>query len=448
MREKIIQSLVNNEIFVNEIFSLSFDDFVKGEYVNQISRFMENKRTMRISARDHFKSTSFYAHFMRHSMMNADKNVEGHYFSFKQGMAGYHIRKIRQLIKENPIFNSCRDMKTNAENVIKLTWDGKHHHTLEPQGLMSFKRGIHCDLIYVDDPFQDPASKLVTTIIDKINSILKTQILDMVKKDGQLHIAGTPQTVIDFFFDKELQKSFETLILPAIVNEKEKKVLWKEWMSWNELQKRKKERGVKVFNQEYLCTPVYTEQAFFHREQIISLVNEKYSKSAIKDYETNNDVVAGFDIGKKAHPSHLAVFEIVDGKMIMIFQKFMDHWDYIKQVDYLDMIIKNLKVDRLYYDDTRGEFESLYEQGVLPNEMEPVHFTNKIKVAMATEFEKAVVNKTMTFLNDQRLINQVLVVDNDLNAITTPEGHGDSFWSIALAFSEVSLNMQPEITIF
>ena len=40
----------------------------------------------------------------------------------------------------------------------------------------------------------------------------------------------------------------------------------------------------------------------------------------------------------------------------------------------------------------------------------------------------------MSLINDA--INtgkRILVVDNDLQALETPEGHGDSFWGIALA---------------
>jgi len=439
---------MNNSIFVNEIFSLCFpeDSFVGGSFVDRIAYFMENKYTMRVSARDHFKSTSFYAHFLRMSMQNAHRNLEGHYFSFKEKMAGYHIAKIKQMKNLNPLFDKCIDKKKNAEAVIKYTWDGKHYHTLVPHGLLAFKRGIHCDLLYVDDPFQDPANKLVTTIIDKINKIVKTEILDMVKKGGQLHIAGTPQTENDFFFDQAFQDSFATLILPAIVNDKTREVLWKEWMNWDDLMKKKELRGDKIFNQEYLCSPVYTEEAFFTKDQIDDIISNRQPLNARVRYETQNEVIAGFDIGKKAHPSHLAVFELVDGKLKEIYQRWWDRIDYTVQIDDLTAIVDNLKIDRLFYDATRGELESLSEQGLLPECMIPVNFSSKTKNSMATEFEKAVIQKKMELLPDQRQRDQILLVDNELNAITTPQGHGDSFWSIALALADC-LEAQPNLEI-
>jgi len=52
-------------VFVNEVFSKSSRHFISGEHVDNTARFLaQNKRTMRVSARNHFKSYSFYAHAM------------------------------------------------------------------------------------------------------------------------------------------------------------------------------------------------------------------------------------------------------------------------------------------------------------------------------------------------------------------------------------------------
>lgn len=443
-KEIIIRGIQDNRSFVNEIFSQSFTKFTGGKFIDRIADFMENPRTMRVSARDHFKSTSFYAHFLRTSMKNAHRDLECHYFSFQQKMAGYHINKIRQMKEANPYFDQMIDKKKTAENVVRYTWDGIHFHTIVPHGLLAFKRGIHADIIYVDDPFQDPANKLVLTIIQKVNHIIKAQILDMVKAGGQIHIAGTPQTTEDFFFDKELIKGFKYLMLPAIVDEANKVVLWEEWMDWDRLMEKKREKGEKIFKQEYLCSPVYTEEAFFKKDQIMRVVKRE-NINYHKPYSTENDVVAGFDIGKKAHPAHLAVFEKIGGKRVQLLSKWYDGVDYTDQVEDLRIIIENLGINALYYDNTRGEFESLHEQGLLPDPMKPIVFSSKTKNSMATEFEKAVVNDTVELVNDQRQIDQILLVDNDLNALETPQGHGDSFWSVALSFSDVN-NDEPMIT--
>lgn len=55
------------------------------------------------------------------------------------------------------------------------------------------------------------------------------------------------------------------------------------------------------------------------------------------------------------------------------------------------------------------------------------------KNRITPEFEKRLQNQTIGILDNRRMIDQVLSVNNDLKAFETSEGHGDSFWSIALA---------------
>lgn len=449
--EKILRGRADFSYFVREIFSQSEslfpNGFVDGKMIGDVCNFIQgSKKTARVSARDHFKSTSLYAHFMWKVFNNVSTNLEAHYFSYQQTMAGYHIAKIKSAIKSNPFFEGIIDKKKIAESVMKFTWDNEHYITLVPHGLLEFKRGIHAPLIYVDDPFQDPSNKMILTVIDKINDIFKTQILDMVQ--DEIHVCGTPQTNQDFFFDQNVMERFGVMIAPAITNEKKQEVLWEEWMGWDELMMKKKEKGEKLFNQEYLCRPTYAEEAFIDKNRLYELVNPKLENLLYsKDYQIDEEVVAGFDIGKKAHPSHLAVFKVnEDGKKIQIHQKFMDGWPYTRQISYLKTAIECLKIDALYYDNTRGEFESFEEQGELPYCMKPVVFSIKTKYSMSAQLDKAITNGEVEFLNDPRMLDQMLMVTNDLTAIETPQGHADSFWSISLVFKHEEV-AQPTITI-
>jgi len=65
---------------------------------------------------------------------------------------------------------------------------------------------------------------------------------------------------------------------------------------------------------------------------------------------------------------------------------------------------------------------------------------------MSVQLDKAITNKEIEFLNDPRMLSQMLMVTNDLQAVETPEGHADSFWSIALVFKHEE-QPQPAITI-
>jgi len=55
------------------------------------------------------------------------------------------------------------------------------------------------------------------------------------------------------------------------------------------------------------------------------------------------------------------------------------------------------------------------------------------KNRITPEFGKRVQSQAIELLDDRRMIDQILLVNNDLRAFETSEGHGDSFWSISLA---------------
>jgi len=314
--------------------------------------------------------------------------------------------------------------------------------------LFSLANGIithNCDLVYVDDPFQDPENELNPSIIYKINEIFKSNILDMPNEpDGELHVCGTLQTSEDFFFDKNVTNRFDVRIQPAITDEG--LALWPEWMDLKELELKRIERTDRVFQREYLCTPVYSTKAFFNKEDLIARIVNKdlVSMKITVPYRAAGDVIAGYDIGKKTHPSHFSVFEERDGKFVMIHQKFMDGWSYSNgkeydednptQLEYIKLAIRNFQIREIHFDNTRGEYETFNEQGLLPPQFVPVSFSTKSRSNMSTIFDRLVERRQIEIVNDQRLINQICSVTNDLNAIASVEGHGDAFWSCALAF--------------
>lgn len=442
-------------LFVEHIFSQSLDilkdgKFTGGAFVYDIADWLQkNKKTLRVSARDHFKTMSFYAHIMWkiYRLYYTEKNREINYFSYGESMAAYHLAKIKVAIKCNPYFEGIIDLKAQADSILSYSWDGKKKITVHPRGLMEFKRGIHCHDIYVDDPFQDPENKMVPTKIIRINQTMKTQILDMFQ--DECHIAGTAQTNHDFFFDDDFVSRFSRRILPAVVDQKNKIPLWPEWMGWEELMSKKRERGEKVFNQEYLCSPVYSENAFVDsKERLYSVVNDKLKNFSITDWEKelerreekgedmDTDKVAGWDLGKKGHPAHFTIYEKIGKKRIQRHDKWFDHVDYTEQLEYIRQHIEAFGAYRVYYDATRGELEMLEETGELGGEFEGVHFTFKGKHKMAGAFDRAITNKEIELINIPRSLNQMLIVTNDLQAPETPEGHGDSFWSTGLSFMD------------
>lgn len=426
--------------FIKHVFSHSFDKgcFVWGNYIDEVANRMSNNAwTMDISARDHFKSTRLYAEIM-FDIFTTETDIECHYFSYQQGMSAYHLAKLKKMIQANPFFKGFVDLSPMALSAIYYHNGQATYHAI-PEGLLSFKRGIHAERIYIDDPLKDPENKLAPTVIYKINNVIKTEMFAMVKKHGICRVVGTPQTNSDFFFDEQLRRKFSVSIKPAIVDEAKHIVIFPEWKTYEDLNEIRETIGEKAFNQEYMTKPSYSESSYIERKDLMACVDT--SLALATKYEGQHDVVAGFDIGKKAHPAHLAIYERwegQDGKFYyrQLLTKWFDHVEYKEQLDYLLWAIDNYRIDTLRYDNTRGEFEGFAEQGLLHRCMKPISFGVKTNNAMAVSLNTVIREGRCKMIDDTRQIDQLLQVNNELQAIESPMGHGDSFWSNALALWE------------
>lgn len=432
------------KFFINNVFSASFGgDFVGGDYVDDVAeRMASNDWTMDVTARGHFKSTRLYAEIM-YDIFTAERDLEGWYFSYNTDLSSYHLKKVKAFIKRNPFFVDIKDGKAQAEGIISYQ-RGNYTYTNTPAGLLAFKRGIHADRIYLDDPLRDPENKLAPTVILKINRVISTEIYPMVNKKGKCRIVGTPQTNEDFFYNKELQNKWDVRIQDAMIDEANEIALWPEWTSFAELVDIRKTIGEKTFNQEYRARPAYSEESRISRALLVACIDPEMKPA--DEYNGSHEVVAGFDIGKHRHPSHMVIYERWelteldrDGREQYVYRQLISKWfdgmNYNQQWDYILDVVTLYNIDVLRYDNTRGEFEAFYENATPQqrNILKPVAFGLKNKNSMAAELDALISNKRITLLNDQRQVSQILAVTSDLNAMESPEGHGDSFWSNGLA---------------
>lgn len=439
-----------------EVFAASFNEedddgnlvneFVGGPYIDEVARRQTaSPYTIDISARDHFKSTRLYARVMWSLIKNRRRGAEGWYLSYSDDMSAYHLKKVKEYIRRNPYFYQFKDHKPRSESVVKYSFieGDKEYPPIEwhPAGLLVFKRGIHSNYIFVDDPLKDPENKLEPTIIRKINDVFITQLLPMVKKFGECRVVGTPQTNEDFFFDERLKGKFKLWVAPAIVSTAKKLALWPEWMDYDELESRRK-MSPRTFPQEYLCVPVYQTDSYVEREHLAAALNAELKDLGLREHKhlQNSWVEAGFDIGKKRHPSHLAVFlkkRVGDKvKSKQLHSKWMDRWDYRRQLDYLLLVDEFFNLSRLRYDNTRGEFEAYDEAGEIPDHWVPTVLTHRTEHALAASGAGHFEHGDVEMLDDERQFNQILAVNSDLKAIEGPQGHGDSFWSVMLALKD------------
>lgn len=407
-------------------------------------RVENNKRTATLSARKHLKSTTIYAFimWMIYSMDKGD-NLSWLYMSYNQKMSIYHTTNIKILIQANPCFVKIKDLN-QGQALIDYTWGDGSKFRCIPSGILTFNRGWHGDGVICDDILADPTNELNFTVIEKINRTFMEQVMSLPKEGGQIHLVGTAQHQTDLFFQLKNNKSWNWGEYKAILNEKTKKTLWPELFSYKRLEEiRNEEIGEKAFNKEYMCSPVWTEEAYFQRLELMKVVDPelKEKKEPITKSKERPLIVAGLDIGKKSHPSHFTIFEVDRDHYTQIYELFMDGWDYSKQVEFINGLIEFHGIDRLKYDDTRNELESFREKRLIDSAVwKPIVFKVKTKFDMASNFSRLVNYKEkgedmprVHLLNRQRMIDSILSVNNELQAVESKIGHGDAFWGIALA---------------
>jgi hypothetical protein len=258
---------------------------------------------------------------------------------------------------------------------------------------------------------------------------------------------NTPQTSQDFFYDKKgIGSLFNIIITPAIIDEPNKIALWPERYTYKQLNAIRISMDSDKFEREYMAMPVSLSRSYINRSKLVALSTEMPLDFAPQPELEEKIVVAGFDIGKKVHPSHLAVFikefvrEDEDGHDIFsykqIYSKWLDKVDYKDQVDLLNRACEYFNISRLIYDDTRGELTSYAEKNVLDGCMVPMVMSSRRLGAMAANFGGLVNQDLINFINERRQITQILMVDNDLRAQENSQGHSDSFYSCAMAVWE------------
>jgi len=449
--------------FTKTIFKAGFPQFVDGKYIKECCDYLQKyKRTMRVAARSHFKSSSFYAYIQFLIMFQGfRRDLDIYYFSFNESQSGWHIHNIKSLIAKNPFFAELKNLKPLAENIAAYTFDNQHIIRIRPKGITSFTRGTKADFIFLDDIYADPSSQTNPTVILKINDIFRSVILEAIKPEGEIHVVGTPLSRADIFFEPDIQKEFHIRFYPAITHDENGNEVptWPEFYTLEELKKKREVMGEKAFAREILCMPFYSTDAFFKKETLRkTVVNPSLRNIPLHEgLDTQDLVIAGLDIGKRRHPSVLNVFRVTNNKAIQVHRKKMVNWPYYSgksydplhptQLEYCKAAIKAFGIDALYYDNTRGEFEGAKDAGLLTPQFIPVIFTPKNRIQMATNFEKIVLNRQIEIFDDEEMLNSICSVTNELKKIATPEGHSDDFDSFCLAllgFQDSSITRKEE----
>ena len=425
--------------FLRDVWSQSFDnpEYFNAWHVGVLADDIEDclekgLNYVAVLPRFHFKSTILGHAFSVWRLLKAKRDMSILYLSYSDGMARYHLQEINKTINRNP---QLLDMMDNRSP--KADYSFRYHVNKKPVeimhgGLFSFKRGMHVNgALIADDVLRDPENPLNTGQITKVEDHFMTESLFIPLKGVPVIVLGTPMMPGDLLSNLQKDERFKSRVLPALDPTPDRRVLMPELYSEKWLLDQQKARP-KSFASEFLLVPHFATEAYFSEDDIVKCEDEtlkSYSAHQTFKTEAGDQLFAGFDVGKKRHPSHLVIFRRRGDKIEQVHQSWLDGWSYSDQIQYLNEIAENYNLEKGYIDNTRGELE---DRG-LDHVWHSMTFSQKSKRTMAQIFEEYVYSDNLTLIKDERQKQQILSVSNDLKAPETPMGHGDAFFSIAMA---------------
>ena len=259
--------------------------FAFGKHLVEWSyRLQRYAKTATVSARYHVKTTTALAKLAWHIYRMDLEGLfnEWNFMSYKEDLAGHHLKRAKRYIAAIPeYFSDCHSL-TTAETILHYEKNGCEF-VCEPIGVMSFKRGLHPRGLICDDILKDPEVKLDIAQLLKIEQIFREQIMSMPMKE--LHVFGTPQDEADLFSYLERTPTFNCKRYLAEVNSAKKIALWPEYWPWERLMQQKEDIGEKAYNKEFLCSPARSEDGYFTSLEIDEIIGIHYKNYGLKKSE-------------------------------------------------------------------------------------------------------------------------------------------------------------------
>tara|TARA_Y100000296_G_scaffold57175_1_gene65582 strand:- start:424 stop:2094 length:1671 start_codon:yes stop_codon:yes gene_type:complete len=430
--------------FIQNIYCLGFDNpeyfqaWHVGVIADDIEECMETGMNyVAVLPRFHFKSTILGHAFSVWKLLTASRDMNILYLSYSDGMAKYHISEINKEVARNPILSELLISRNpKADYSARFTLNQKPVEIMHG-GLFSFKRGLHVNgALIADDVMRDPENPLNISQITKVEDHFMTESLFIPLKGVPVIVLGTPMMPGDLLSKLQEDSRFKSRVLPALDPVPGRRVLMPELYSEEWLLEQQEARP-KSFASEFMLTPHFATEAYFSEDEILKCedvtLRSAPATKVFEDYEPTDQIFGGFDVGKKRHPSHLVLFRKRGERIEQIHQSFLDGWTYSDQIEFLNEVAENFNLTSGYVDNTRGELE---DRG-LDTRWRSMHFTRKSKNTMAQIFEQFVHSNNLNLIKDERQKQQILSVSNDLKAPDTPLGHGDAFFSIAMALQAI-----------
>lgn len=285
-----------------------------------------------------------------------------------------------------------------------------------------------------DDILSDFANALEPVQIRRIDNIFKQSLESLPDEADSLIVIGTPQSYEDTLYQLKANQAYAWGLFSA--EQEGGRALWPEKFDQARLARVKSSVGDMAYEVEYLLRPVLAVNSFLP-QAVVEDSCDPYMQSLPLEVSFNGagtiGIYGGMDVGKHVHPTHISIGALMPtGDIVQIYQEFLDKMDYTSQAKHVRKLIEHFKVKRFYYDSTRGEMEDRH----MSRRALGVVFTQARRVQMALGLEGRFYadqdEPGIVLIKDARQIRQMVSVDRQLKPISTADGHGDAFWSVAL----------------
>ena len=465
-----------HHMWADKIGGRQFED-TAGEQKGPYSRW-------RIMApRMHLKSTVLGRGYIFWRFFSEGQDVDAFYFDYKKPLAEEHVTILKRDIEKNSYCRFWTDNNPTATSIIdfrvafrevarevpegtteveraKIPMEEKAWRAeCEAEGILAATRGRHPKIVMCDDILSDFANPAESVEIARINQIFEHVILSLPPPDGTLGVVGTPQSPYDILHKLQENGLFYCGVFPAVKDYTKEDVLWPEMFDFKRLMATKRSITPSAFEVEYQLHPRESVDQFLDTDCIDACIDNTLDRFVPREGETwknpeKMNVWGGMDVGKEVHPSHVVFYVEVPpesdegdtGWLLQIYEQWLTGMKYNDQVTLLNELIRYFDPIRFYFDATRSELE---DRG-LTARATGIKFARANKASMATLFEKRIVNSWYHYKGDgedaaagtgiimygpedSRQVRSLKQVKKDLTASENEDGHGDAFWSNALA---------------
>lgn len=384
--------------------------------------------------RGHLKSTICYGFVVWLILMSELPTSTPFYLSYNHSMAEAHVREIKKNIEANPILNPhfIDTTARSARNAFRYRINSKKSE-MSIGGALTFRRGKHTNTALIaDDLLKDPTDPVDVSQLEKIERLFFGEYMLVPNEGVPTIVVGTPMAPNDLFYKLREDDRFFFRALPARDPVPNRSILAPSIKSKEFLDNMEK-NNPSEFATEMMLAPRLSEDAYITDAELRACEDNSLVSLDVNyehDLEESVCTTAGFDVGKKRHPSHLSIYiSTEEGEVRQVCQMWLDGWSYTSQIDLLNRVLDYFDIDRAYFDNTKGELE---ERNLKPA-WRGVTMQVKNKSSIAQTFESYVCSGNLKMIRNDRQRNQIVCVNVDFKAPETAMGHGESFWSNALA---------------